>query len=78
MAIPYIPVPPFALSDPQMTQSMRTDFPAEIERSVVDGGVREGRPEERVASGFPTVAFLLIVLLVILALSFKWSMYGFP
>lgn len=31
--------------DPMMNRSLRDDFPRELEREIVDGGMREGRVE---------------------------------
>jgi hypothetical protein len=49
-----------------------------MERSVIDGGVRDGRPESAHASGLITLAVILIPVVLVLGLAFKWIVYGFP
>lgn len=42
-----------------MTKSLRTDYPASMEREIIDGGVAEGRPE---TSQFPGLYWLVVIL----------------
>ncbi len=67
-----------AKTDPLMTQSMRTDFPAPLERQIVDGGVREGRPETTQFPGMVSLVFLLVLGLAALGIALKWLVFGFP
>ena len=64
-------------TDPLMTQSQRKEFPAGMEREVVDGGVREGRPETAHLIGLPWLLFFVIVLLAVLGLALNWHTF-FP
>jgi hypothetical protein len=64
-------------TDPLLTQSQRTGFPAELERQVVDGGVREGRPETGHPIGLVWVFVFLIVFLVAVGLALNWRIF-FP
>ncbi len=60
-------------TDPLMTQSQRTDFPPELERQVVDGGVKEGRPEIGAGIGLLWLLAILIAFLLIVGLAVNWS-----
>ena len=60
-----------------LTQSQRTGFPAELERQVVDGGVREGRPETGHAIGLVWLFVFLVVFLVAVGLFLNWRIF-FP
>jgi hypothetical protein len=64
-------------TDPVLTQSQRTDFPAELERQVIDGGVREGRPETGDPTGLLWLLAIVIAFLVIVGLAVNWSRF-FP
>jgi hypothetical protein len=66
------------VTDGNLTQSQRADFPESLERSVVDGGVREGRPETRYWPGFAYLVIGFIVLLLGVGLVIKWAYFGFP
>lgn len=69
-------------TDPLMSQSTRRDFPASLERIVVDGGVAEGRPESPGLPGMvnlSTVALLaLTVLVVILLVALAMGWFSLP
>lgn len=64
-------------TDPLMTQSQRADFPPEVERHVIDGGVREGRPETEHAIGLLWLLALLVAFLLIVGLAVNWGRF-FP
>ncbi len=64
-------------TDPLMTQSQRADFPPELERQVIDGGVREGRPETEHAIGLLWFLLLLMAFLLIVGLAVNWGRF-FP
>ena len=66
-----------AENDPLMTQSQRTDFPAELERQVVDGGVREGRPETAHGIGLVWLFVLLVIFLLVVGVVVNWGTF-FP
>lgn len=65
-------------TDPMMVQSLRTDFPAGVERQVIDGGVAEGRPESPFLPGLMWLALLMIVGLAALLAYFLWAAPWFP
>ncbi len=67
MAAPRTP----PTTDPLMVRSLRDDFPAPMEREIIDGGVREGRPE---TTRFPGLVWLVVMLLggLIALLVFLW------
>ena len=67
MVMPPIP-PGVTTLNPKVVQSVRTDIPSDLERAMVDGGVREGRPENPHAPGMATAFLLLILVIVGLAL----------
>ncbi len=48
-------------TDPLMTQSLRTDFSASMEREIIDGGVAEGRIETQ---QFPNLLWLVLLLAI--------------
>lgn len=77
MVMPPIPPGINALSS-KVIQSVRTDMPPDLERGIVDGGVREGRPENPSAPGMATAILLIIIALVAVALFLRWRVYGFP
>lgn len=63
------PVPPgLNVLSSKVMQSVRTDIPAELERMVVDGGVREGKPENPHTPNFNAGMLLVILVIVGLAL----------
>jgi hypothetical protein len=66
--MPMPPVPPGlnAISS-KVTQSVRTDIPPDLERIVVDGGVREGKPENPYTPNLAAAAGLAILLILGLA-----------
>lgn len=61
-----------------MLQSMRDDFPASMEGDILDGRVRDGKPESARFPGLVTLVILLFVGIVGLGLVMKWLVYGFP
>ena len=67
MVMPPIP-PGIGTLHPKVVQSVRTDVPAELERALVDGGVREGKPENPLVPGIAGAIGLLILVIVGLAL----------
>jgi len=60
-----------------MSQSMRTDFPPELERQVVDGGVRDGRPEAGDSMGLLWVLAFILGLAIVVGLAVNWGRF-FP
>ena len=64
-------------TDPLLTQSQRDDFPAELERGVIDGGAREGRPESAHGIGLYWALLLVLVFALIVGLALNWSRF-FP
>ena len=67
MVMPPIP-PGIGTLHPKVVQSVRTDVPAELERVLVDGGVREGKPENPLVPGIAGAVGLLILVIVGMAL----------
>lgn len=67
MVMPPIP-PGTATLNPKVIQSLRTDVPANLERALVDGGVREGKPENPLTPDLAGAVWLLILLIAGLAL----------
>ena len=64
-------------NDPLMTQGQRTDFPAELERQVVDGSVAEGRPETAHGIGLVWLFVFLVLFLLALGIALNWRTF-FP
>lgn len=62
--------------DPMINRSLRDDFPPELEREIVDGGVREGRPESTGFPGMVGLVFLLILGLAALGFLMMWLVFG--
>ncbi len=62
-----------AETDPLMTQSQRGDFPRELEGQVVDGGVREGRPESAHVNDLVWLFVLVVAVLVIVGVAVNWG-----
>lgn len=56
-----------------MMQGMRDDFPPNLERQVVDGGVAEGRLESHSFPGLVWLAVLMIVGLAALLAYLWWA-----
>ncbi len=76
MSMSWIKLP--GSTDPQMMQSMRTDFSADMERQVIDGGVAEGRPESPLFPGMVWLALLIMGGLAALLVYFLWATPWFP
>ncbi len=64
-------------TDPLMTQSLRTDFPAGLERQVIDGGVAEGRPEAGDVGGVMWLLIIIFVVLIVAGFIVNWGLF-FP
>lgn len=60
-------------TDPLMARSQRRDFPYELEREVVDGGVREGRPESRYSIGLLWLLALVLAFMLVVGLVLNWG-----
>jgi len=61
-----------------LAQSTRTDFPTNLDREVVDGGLREGRPETPLGPGMLYVAILVMLLPLGVGLVLGIRMFAFP
>ncbi len=74
MVAPRIPIP----MEPLMAQALRTDFPASMEREIVDGAVRERHQESARLPGMAGLFFVLLLGLLAACLVVKWLVFGFP
>lgn len=60
-----------------MTQSERGDFPPALERQIVDGGVKEGRPESTHINDLLWLFVLIVAILIIVGVAVNWGRF-FP